>query len=60
MIELPEIFLIKALVQPQSMLSLITKTTKGANVLSISTFLVIDGNTRNETSKLAERLTELI
>jgi hypothetical protein len=34
MIELPEIYLIKALVQPQSMLSLITKTTKGANVLS--------------------------
>jgi hypothetical protein len=34
MIELPETYLIKALVQPQSMLSLITKTTKGANVLS--------------------------
>jgi hypothetical protein len=29
-------------------------------VLSISPFLVIDGNTQNETSKLAERLTELI
>jgi hypothetical protein len=60
MIELPETYLIKALVQPQGMLSLITKTSKGANVLSISPFLVIDGNTQNETSKLAERLTELI
>ena len=45
MIGFPETYLIKALVQPQSMLSLITKTTQGANVLSISPFLVIDGNT---------------
>ena len=59
MIELPKTYLIKALVQPQSMLSLITKTTKGANVLSISPFLVIDGNTQNETSKLDNKLTEL-
>jgi hypothetical protein len=36
MIELPETYLMKSLVQPQSMLSLITKTTKGANVLSTS------------------------
>jgi hypothetical protein len=28
------------------MLTLITKTTKGANVLSISPFLLIDGNTQ--------------
>jgi hypothetical protein len=46
MIELPEIYLTKALVQPQGMLSLITKTSKGANVISISPFLVIDGNTQ--------------
>jgi hypothetical protein len=60
MIELPKTYLIKALVQPQSMLSLITKTSKGATVLSISPFLVIDGNTQKETSKLAERLIEII
>ena len=41
------------------MLSSIIKTTQGANVLSISPFLVIDGNTQNKTSKLAERKTEL-
>jgi hypothetical protein len=29
-------------------------------VLSISPFLVIDGNTKKETSKLAEGLTEII
>ena len=38
-IEFPETYLIKALVQPQSMLSLITKTTQGANVLSWAMFL---------------------
>jgi hypothetical protein len=58
MIELPETHLIKALVQPQGMLSLITKTSKGATMLSISPFLVIDGNTQKETSKLADRLIE--
>jgi hypothetical protein len=34
------------------MLSLITKTSKGATVLSISPFLVIDGNTQKKHQSL--------